>query len=258
MAIFEAVRTDDIKPLFVGRKETFIQAYLQGHMGKAYVDRQKEPQSAVIEVGDFWSFAGKPIKELVMPRKEDKNKQFAIMEVQGMEWYRLIEEVHGQNAKKVMRYATKHDESQFDKIKLQHIVDALPKRYQLREIDEAIYKKIMASEWAVDLCGNFKGYEAFAKKGIGFVVLEDEEVLSGASSYAVTNDEIEIEVDTREDQRRKGLALCCSAALVLACLRAGKYPNWDAHNLESILLAKKLGYQIDREYLVYEVYFEQS
>ena len=63
-----------------------------------------------------------------------------------------------------------------------------------------------------------------------------------------------MEIDTRQDYRRRGLATICGAALILECLARGLYPNWDAHNRESIALAQKLGYVFDREYTCYEVY----
>jgi hypothetical protein len=31
------------------------------------------------------------------------------------------------------------------------------------------------------------------------------------------------------------------------------YPSWDAHNMGSVHLAEKLGYEFDHEYIAYEV-----
>ena len=59
---------------------------------------------------------------------------------------------------------------------------------------------------------------------------------------------IEVQVDTRAQFRRQGLASACAAALILACLRRGLYPNWDAHNAASLALAEKLGYHLERAY----------
>lgn len=73
-------------------------------------------------------------------------------------------------------------------------------------------------------------------------------MVSGASSYTVYRDGIEIEIDTREDERRKGLALACGARLILECLACGRYPSWDAHNKGSLALAEKLGYHPDGTY----------
>ena len=46
----------------------------------------------------------------------------------------------------------------------------------------------------------------------------------------------------------------CSAALILACLRRGWYPSWDAQNPASLSLAEKLGYHFSHAYVAYEVY----
>lgn len=72
--------------------------------------------------------------------------------------------------------------------------------------------------------------------------------VAGAASYTVYDGGIEIEIDTRPDLRRLGLALACGARLILDCLDRGLYPSWDAHDLRSVALAEKLGYHLDRHY----------
>ena len=80
---------------------------------------------------------------------------------------------------------------------------------------------------------------------------KDGEIVSGASSYSSYVRGIEIEIDTREDYRRRGLAYICGAKLVLECLGRGWYPSWDAQNQWSVALAEKLGYHFDHEYVTY-------
>ena len=60
-------------------------------------------------------------------------------------------------------------------------------------------------------------------------------------------------VPARWEERRKGFAKVVSAALILLCLEEGLYPSWDAQNMISVHLAEKLGYELDHEYMVYEV-----
>ncbi len=71
--------------------------------------------------------------------------------------------------------------------------------------------------------------------------MKNGELVAGASSYAFYKGGIEVEIDTKEEERRKGLALVCAAKLILECLERGLYPSWDAHNKESLALAEKLG-----------------
>ena len=57
-----------------------------------------------------------------------------------------------------------------------------------------------------------------------------------------------------EDMRRRGVALACCARLILTCLDRGLYPSWDAANLESVALARRLGYRPAGPYDAWELY----
>ncbi len=99
----------------------------------------------------------------------------------------------------------------------------------------------------------FESKDKYLEHGLGMVVLKNNEIVAGASSYTSYKEGIEIEVDTKEEERRKHLATSVCAALILECLKRGLYPSWDAQNLASVHLAEKLGYEFDHEYIVYEV-----
>ena len=106
----------------------------------------------------------------------------------------------------------------------------------------------MSQPWSRDLCGNFRDGADFVRCGMGVLALWDGVPVAGAASYTVYDGGIEIEIDTRPDLRRRGLALACGARLILDCLDRGLYPSWDAHDLRSVALAEKLGYHLDRPY----------
>ena len=93
--------------------------------------------------------------------------------------------------------------------------------------------------------------------GRGVVALKDGKIVAGASSYTRYKNGIEIEVDTLESERRNHLATVCCSALILNCLEEGLYPSWDAHNMNSVHLAQKLGYEFSHEYAAYEVSVEK-
>ena len=84
-------------------------------------------------------------------------------------------------------------------------------------------------------------------------LLKNGKIVSGASSYTRYREGIEIEVDTAAPERRNHLATVACAALILRCLEEGLYPSWDAHNMDSVRLAEKLGYKFSHAYTAYEV-----
>ena len=104
----------------------------------------------------------------------------------------------------------------------------------------------------------YKNTDDYRERGIGTAVLFDGTLAAGASSYTVYQGGIEIEIDTKEEHRRRGLARACAARLILECLDRGLYPAWDAHNKASPALALKLGYHFDKEYEAFEICKQDS
>lgn len=251
------VKIDDTKkvePLFCKWQETLIWSCLQKVMGNIYADSLEKPLSAMAVIGDFCFFAGQPEKELVLYKPKEYMQDFIIMVPQNEQWAKLIADAYGENAKKVTRYAIKKEQNVFDKDRLQKVIRSLAPEYSLKMIDEDIFNLCRPNSWSMDLVSHFKDYEMYKKLGIGAAVLKDGELISGASSYTRYRDGIEIEIDTKDEYRRKGLAYVCGAKLILECLERNLYPSWDAQNKWSVALAEKLGYHFDHEYTAYEIY----
>lgn len=108
--------------------------------------------------------------------------------------------------------------------------------------------------WSADLVSQFSDNENYRNMGIGAVICKDDIIVSGASSYSRYKEGIEIEIDTKEEYRRKGLAYICGAKLILECLERNLYPSWDAHNSGSVALAEKLGYHYSHTYTAIEIW----
>jgi len=240
-----------IREVFADWEETLIWSCLQGIMGEVYANDAEDAAMAIL--GDFAFYAGKPREEVVRFKPETCKKDFIIMVPQNAEWGNLIEKCYGDKAKNVTRYAIKKEPDVFDKKKLEQVVCNLPAGYELKMIDEAEYQFCQSGGWSGDLVSQYIDYETYKALGLGVVALKDGEPVAGASSYSTYDKGIEIEIDTREDHRRKGLAYACGAKLILECLERGLYPSWDAQNLWSVALAEKLGYHFSHEYTAYEV-----
>ncbi len=245
--IYELADTFKVKPLFEGWNETLIYSCMQKVMGKIFVTDPASPVSAIAYIGCFAFYAGVPDKELVMAKPQG----FVIMTPQNKSWEYCIEECFP-HAQKVTRYAIKKD-TQFDKDYLRDLIKKLPEGYELREIDKDIYDMCLEDDATRDFVSSYESKEKYLEIGRGMVVMKPGRIVAGASSFSRYNEGIEIEVDTVEEERRKGLATIACAALILRCLDEGLYPSWDAANMNSVHLAEKLGYEFDHEYTAYEV-----
>ena len=249
--IFELEDTSKVESLFVGWEETLIYSCLQKVMGKIYVIDTNTPVSAMAFVGCFAFLAGEPDRELII----NKPDGFVIMVPQDDRWSELIEECFP-DARKVTRYAIRKD-TVFDRERLTEMASKIHEGYELKKIDSDIYDLCLQDPVTADFVSAFGSKEKYLELGRGMVILKDGKIVSGASSYTRYREGIEIEVDTVPAERRKGLATVVCAALISACLDEGLYPSWDAHDMNSVQLSKRFGYEFDHEYTAYEVSSER-
>ena len=251
--IYELKDTSKAAVLFAGWQDSVVWSAMQGVMGKIYVDSLEKPESGVVMLGDFSFLSGKPSKEIVLWKPQECHSQELILVPQNENWAQLIEDCYGKRAQKTIRYAIKKEPGIFDLEKLQKVAAGLPKEYEIRLIDRELYEICRSTQWSKDLTANYENYGQYEEFGLGVAILKDGEVVAGISSYSGYHGGIEIEVVTREDYRRKGLAYIGAARLLLECDNRGLYANWDAANKMSVGLAEKLGYHFSHEYFVYKV-----
>ena len=249
--IYDPAMTEE---LFSSMDDTLILSAHQGFMGEIYGAGEGRIRSAAVVCGDFSFFVGEPDRELAQFVPTGCAKQYTIAVPENEQWCRMLELAHGKRAVRTTRYAIKKEQGIFDTDNLRAIVNGVPEGYCLRQIDETLYHKCLEEGWSQDFVNNFRDYDQFHQYGLGYVMIFDKQIVAGASSYTAHRDGIEVEVVTREDHRRKGLASVCSAALILKCMETGRYPSWDAANIRSVGLAEKLGYHFSHSYPVYEIY----
>ena len=244
--VFELKDTKKAAPLFDGLEDSLIQTCLDGLMGgKIYVTDTEAPRSAMAFVAEFAYFAGEPDRELASFKPEG----YVGMVPPDENWAALIEE-YWPDADKTVRYAIKKD-ARFDRKKLEGLVASLPEGYELKRIDGEIYDMLIEDEDFDDNVSHFESKEQYLELGRGFAVMKEGRLVSAASSYTVYREGLDIQIDTAEDERRKGLASAAGAALILSCMDDGLKPRWDAANTDSVHLAEKLGYEFSHEYPCY-------
>ena len=245
---------DTVAPLFAGCAHTMVRSCLQGIMGRLYASGETQPDAAMAVLGDFVFLAGKARAAFLLDfQRQLWDGSLKIFVPCHPHWNEAIETAFSGQWKKAVRYAFEKDPQAFDTKKLQSFSQALPEGFRLTAIGEAWFSYCKNTAWCRDFVSQYGDYPQYAKHGLGVLAIKDGVPASGASSYSGYEGGIEIQIETREDFRRRGLAAACGAALILACLKRGLSPSWDAHNPESAALAQKLGYRPSRQYLSYHV-----
>ena len=243
-----------VAPLFEGLDDSMVTACLQGYMGDAYVRAADRPDAALIVSGEYSFFGGDPgsgdAKYLVAHLFDvvEGDGTIAIFADAEPGWERALISCRKNNPKAVPRYGILNKDYEFDLEKLQAFIDGLPEGFTLAAFDEAIYWQALAEDWSKEFCKTFASAGDYLERGFGYAALYCGKLVSGASTMTVYDGGAETQVATREDFRRKGLAMPCAAAFIKECARRKIRPCWDAANLVSKNMALKLGYEYKGEY----------
>lgn len=228
-------------PLFTHFRDSLVASALSGMMGEVWFQGNAACAAAVL--GDFCFLAGDASGESAqrllgeLPILDGRHDFLAIG---GEDWFALLQARFSPAIRRVTRWAFAHEDT-FDRDKLAQMA-ALPEGYEAVPIAEH-YAQVMAAPWSRDFCAQFAGEADYRARGQGIAARFAGEIVAGASSYSVYPGGIEIEIDTRADHRRRGLARALAARLILRCLNLGLFPSWDAANETSGHLAQSLGYR---------------
>jgi len=253
MGVHDALTPAEAAPLFAGLQDGLVLSALSGAMGRIRVT--DSGAAALITLGDFATPAGDPrdpdAAALLFTLTQDDH--LWIVAPPSVDWHPLVEAIPGVKATLGERYALTLDPGTLHWQALQTAAETLPQGVHLAPIDGALYQKSLTADWSRDFVALFQDEADYLARGLGVMALKDGEPVAGASSYAVHPGGIEIEIDTRADHRRQGLATACGAALMLRSLERGLLPGWDADNPASLALAQKLGYRFLHAYPVYRL-----
>lgn len=240
--------------LFEDIEDSMVKACLQGYMGNAYVDKLENPSVALIVSGEY-SFIGGDSKSKNSKKLCENifnyilgDEAVVIYSNKNSGWKQLLLSVGINSPMEVIRYGIVQKDYKFDKEKLVELTNSVGNEYKLIKFDSNTFEESLKNNWSKEFCETFDSSEDYEKRGFGFGIIHNNELVSGASTMTVYDGGVEIQVATREDHRKKGLSMACSAALILECDSKGLRPCWDAANTISRDMAIKLGYEYSGEY----------
>ena len=243
-----------IRPFFQDTYDSCCQSFFDGRMGRAFVDNVANPKYALIQVGDYVYLDGDASGHNMLTTLSRILAMFTtehlVLVPFSDSWKVLLR--NSARLEERTRYAMiKGTIADFNQKKLQTYIDGLRPDYQLKKITKELYNRCREETWSKELVENYPDYETFSSRGTGYVIVNREEIISGATSFSDYFDGYEVIIATKESYRLQGLATVVGAKFVLESVKSGKYPSWDAANRMSVATCEKLGYEFREEYRAY-------
>jgi hypothetical protein len=255
MKLIDKGKRKELAKLFQEYKWNYLpDSILDGYMGEAFADDEVTPQIAVLKApslklcilgGDAEGpSARKYIEFLPIPK-------VLIFASDG--WEGLVREFHKGRMVSLPRYAFTSENLEVEYLK--SLGSQIPEGYRLEQMDINLAHQLAGenSEFSSEHLLNFDSPEDFIERGFGYCILKEDEIVSVATTFAICDKGIEIQINTRENHQGKGLATVVAAQLILHSLQNNLDPNWDAANQISVGLAKKLGYTPQGTYSIFIV-----
>lgn len=222
------------------RVDLAIDCAIEGQMGMALVDDPANPTAYCIVGGPFRYYAGDAEGAGGRALLLDSLGDYDLLMPSPEPWPAIARAVYGERLLSFLRYQFSSDSLNAD-----HLAGLLARsRFgaRLTPIDTALAAQLMQNPAEYDAIAAFDSAEDFAARGLGFALVEQQQVLGAAYSSLVCSRGIEVSIFVAERQRGRGLATALASRLLLACLERGLQGHWDAANPPSYKLALKLGY----------------
>lgn len=135
----------------------------------------------------------------------------------------------------------------------------LPQGYELRKITKELWKRLKNHELGDPafviprITESWYSFEEFEERSIGYCILHKDQVVSVIAGTCRDQNVLPIDIETRVEERGKGLGYAIGLAFIQDCFRRNLIPQWDCveSNPTSERLAMRLGFEKMRENIVY-------
>lgn len=220
-------------------------ATLLGHTpGRAFVDDTMNPSQCMVRTNEALIFFSQHASQAFLDQGFDHIKQFSYV---ALIWRSDSFLLHIPKADKTIQRLEFSEYDSNNQFLASIKNDSLPAGFDFRVIDRELLERCEWREEIENFCGSL---DNFLAHGFGVCLMRDNEIISEAYAPFVGEHNVEIGIVTRETQRGHGYAAITCAHLIQTCGERGLQPYWscDAGNLGSVSLARKLGFQREREY----------
>jgi len=247
-----------VKPLIQDcSAELSVFTVLEGIMpGDVYVDSDQKPRSALIRTSETVVLAGTPyntqFNEFIKANVLGYWENFMF---DTPDWETKIPEFHKNPF--IRRYTRRH--LTCNNLVYTNYRNDLRPGFTLKQIEpeklaaEGLKNTDIVMKWV----GNWGNFENFRQNAAGFIIHNDDTIVSWSVTDCVFGDKAAIGIVTDQDFRRMGFAAIVSAANADYWFENGKRElDWlcIAVNKGSQATAKKLGFELKQEYYTYTTF----
>jgi len=190
------------------------------------------------------------LKHTILPiyeNKKQKNERFTLFS-SSPEWDKLLTNKATNEFKQYKRFSYFFNTQRYSSLKLDELRDG----YEVRRFNEdAMNRSLEFNE--VYIKEYWGSVSRFLQHGFGYFISYKDKIVSESISIFASENYAEIDVTTSSNFSGMGLATHVSATFIKHCLEHDKVPRWDCdiHNLGSIYLAQKLGFENPRMYSIF-------
>jgi RimJ/RimL family protein N-acetyltransferase len=213
--------------------------------GRIFADSEKEPSWVVVWESTFGAIypAGNicryALGELIQRFRKERMVFFGLW-LEDPLWY-LVTPKFDQESRVLDFYDRIQDG------RLPKFIGDLPEHTKILPVDENLIERSLNRD--LHLSGYPSSKEAL-QDIVGFFLMQGDEICSEAFAGAEVIRHREIGVDTPKRYRQRGYATLTCAKLIQFCEQQGFKTYWNCNkfNAGSVALARKLGYQTEKEY----------
>lgn len=260
------------KHLLQKERHIEVQAIIEGNNpGRVFVDNIQIPQSAFVWLGnlDGFVFLGAPYNESFnLEMKIFLKEKIAREAVRlGLKWFEgfghqeewdstIREILREQSYEECNQKVHKLHENTY-KIHNDPIIDEAYTVLKITKENVAANTLYEQSFFTSQITSYWDSLESFFEKGIGYVILHEDQVVSLCFSGFVSGNMHAVNIETILEHRGKNLAKKVAHIFVQECFKQGYVPYWDCMevNKPSIAVAESLGFTNIFDYIVYEYQF---
>lgn len=221
------------------RVDMSIDCVIEGQMGQVLVDSAQSPSVFKLEVGSFRYFAGEATSA-EGHKLLDSLQPYTWCMPSTPGWAEAAQDKYQDRLIAIDRFRFSSEPLAIENV--HHLIAQSDLSHEVKPIEVDFAQQLWEQDHFVDL-SDFDSPEDFVKRGIGYYMERDGEVIGAAYASLVCSRGIEVSIFVQEAFRRRGIATLLASHLLRWCLERHVHPNWDAANPMSCGLAEKLGYR---------------